>query len=122
MVCRDHLIKYKVTVNNVPVHVLYDTGTLMSCIAKRVLDTLPINTNLIPCNRYIACIGGEVLRPVGKCFVQLQIGKKIFRDRVLVIENLWHKYMLGQVLHRSYEFGTGYLTTADTTLPLMDKK
>ena len=29
----------------------------------------------------------------------------------MVIKNLRHKYFLGQVLHRLYQFGTGYLTT-----------
>ena len=47
----------------------------------------------------------------GKCFVQLQIGKKSFRDRVIVIENLKCYYILGQVLHSSNRFSTGYSIT-----------
>ena len=35
----------------------------------------------------------------------------MFRDRVIVIENLKCDYILGQVLHRSNRFGTGYLIT-----------
>ena len=61
--------------------------------------------------RYIAGTGGDALRPVGECFIQLQIGKKVFRDRVVVSKNQHHKYILGQVSHRSYKFGTGYSTT-----------
>ena len=110
MVFYGHVIKYKVTVNNIPVHTLYDTGTLMNCMAKRFFNTLPINPRLIPCNRYIADAEGEVLRPVDECFIQLQIGKKVFRDRVVVLENQLHKYILGQELHRSYRFGTRYST------------
>ena len=30
---------------------------------------------------------------------------------VVVIEHLRHKYILGQVLHRSYQFSTSYSTT-----------
>ena len=48
--------------------------------------------------------------PVGECFAQLQIRKKIFRDRVTFIENLTRDYILGQVLHRANQFGTGYST------------
>ena len=91
-----------------PVNVLYDMDMLMSCMAKQFFDTLPIKPKLIPCDRYIAGGGGETLRPVGKCFIQLQIGKRVFRDRVVVIKNLRHKYILRQVLHRLYWFGTGY--------------
>ena len=32
-VCHGHIIKYKITVNNVPVNMLYDTGASMSCMA-----------------------------------------------------------------------------------------
>ena len=51
------------------------------------------------------------LVPGGECFIQLQIGKKTFRNRVIVIENLKYDYISGQVLHRSNRFGTGYLIT-----------
>ena len=80
---------------------LYDTGASMSYMAKSFFDTLSIKPKLIPCHRYMH---------LGECFIQLQIGKWVFRDRV-VIENLRHKYILGQVLHMSYQFGTGYSTT-----------
>ena len=92
-------------------HALYDTGTSMSCMAKSIFETLSINPKLIPYNRFTAGAGGKVLRPVGECFIQLQIGKKVFRDRVAVIKNLWCKYISGQVLHRFYWFGTRYSTT-----------
>ena len=49
--------------------------------------------------------------PTRECFVQLQIGKKMLEDRVIVIENVRCNYILGQVLHRSNRFGTGYLTS-----------
>ena len=84
----------------------------MSCMAKRFFDTLPMKPKLIPCNRFIAGMGAETLRQVGKCFACLQIGKiRVFSDRVVVIDNLRCKYSLGQVLHRLYQFSTGYLTT-----------
>ena len=108
-VCQGHIIKYKVTFNDVPVNGLYDTGASMNCMAKRFFDTLPMKPKLIPCNRFIAGMGGETLKPVGECFIHLQIGKGVFR--VVIIDNLRHKYILGQVLHRSYWFGTSYLTT-----------
>ena len=106
-----HIIKYKVTVNNMPVNGLYDTGMSVSCMAKWFLNTLPIKPKLIPCNRYIAGAGGKTLRPVGQCFIQLQIGKWVFRHGVVVIENLRHKYILGQALHRLYWISTRYSTT-----------
>ena len=107
-VCQGHINKYKVIVNDMPVDALYNTGASMSCMTKRFFDTLTVKPKQIPCNRSIAGAGGEILRPVGECFICLQIGKRVFRDRVVVIDILRHKYILGQVLHRSYWFGTGY--------------
>ena len=72
---------------------------------------MPMKPKLIPCNRYTAGAGGKTLRPVDKCFVCLQIGRRVFWDRIVVTENLRHKYILGQVLHRLYWFSTSYSTT-----------
>ena len=55
--------------------------------------------------------GGEALIPVGECTIQLQIGRKTFRHRVIVIKNLKCNYILGQVLHQANRFGTSYSTT-----------
>ena len=56
-------------------------------------------------------MGGRTLRPVGEHFIHLQIGRRVLWDRVVVIKNLRHTYILGQVLHRLNWFGTGYSTT-----------
>ena len=65
---------------------------------------------LIPCNKSISGPGRGVLTPVEECFVSVQIGSKVCRDWVNVIENLKRNYILGQVLHRDNRFGTGYST------------
>ena len=49
--------------------------------------------------------------PISECFIQLQISKKLFRDRVIMIQNLKYKCILGHVLHRVYRFGIGCSTT-----------
>ena len=74
-------------------------------------DKLQNKPKLAKCIMNISNVSGKALIPVGECFVQLQTGKKLFRYRVIVIQNLKHKYILGQVLHRAYRFGTGYSTT-----------
>ena len=85
-----------------PVNVLYDTGTSMSCMEKRFVDMLPIKPKLISCDRYIAGMEGESLKGVGECFIQLHIGKRVLRDRVVCHQKPEHKYILGQVLHTGY--------------------
>ena len=108
-----NVILYKVRINNKQVNTLYDTGTSISVMAKHFYDMLQNKPKLAECSRNISNTSGEALIPVGKCFIHLQIGKnkKLFRDRVIMIQNLKHEYMLGQVLHRAYRFGTHYSTT-----------
>ena len=92
-VCQGHVIKHKVIVNDVPMKALHDTGTSMSCMAKRFFDTLPMKPKLMPFNKYIAGMGRDTLGPVGECFIHLQIGGRVFQDRVVVRDNV--RYILG---------------------------
>ena len=71
------------------------------------LESIP---KLISCDRSISGAGGRRLYPVGECFIQVQFGNKIFRDRVIITGNLTKDYILGQVLHRDNTFGKGYST------------
>ena len=79
----------------------------MSCQFYNEVENEP---KLITCNRSISGAGGGMLIPVGEGFISVKIGNKIFRDRVIGIENLKKDYILDQVLHRENRFGTGYST------------
>ena len=57
---------------------LYDTGVLMSCMAQWFFDTLPIKPKLIPCDRHIAGVGGQTLRPVANASSNCKLGKRVF--------------------------------------------
>ena len=106
-----NVILCKVRINNKQVNALYDAGVSISVMAKHFYNKLQNKPKLAKCSRSILNASGKVLIPIGECFVQLQIGKNIFRDRVIVIQSLKYKYILGQVLHRAYRFSTGYSTT-----------
>ena len=53
----------------------------------------------------------EALIPVREFFIQLQIRKRTFQGRVIIIENLKCNCISCQVLHRNNRFGTGYSIT-----------
>ena len=89
---------------------LYDTGASISVLSKHFYDRLQNKPNLAKCSRNTSNARSKALIPIGECFFQLQIGRKIFRDRVIVIQNLKYNYILGLVLHRTYRFGMGYST------------
>ena len=101
---------YKVRVNNIEIGALYDTGASISVMSKCFFDKLPNRPKLIQCNSHVSG-AGEGLIPVGECFIQLHTGRKMFRNRVIVIKNVKYNYILGQILHQANRFGTGYSTT-----------
>ena len=92
-----NVILYKVKVNNLEVEALYETGMPISVMSKCFFDKLQNKPKLIGCNRGISGAAGEALVPVGECFIQLQIGKRTFWDRFIIIENLKCGYILGHV-------------------------
>ena len=77
----------------------------MSSKFYNLLETIP---TLINCNRSVSGVGGGVLISIEECSILVQISNKVFRDRVIVIENLKRNYILGQVLHRQNIFSIGY--------------
>ena len=84
----DNAILYRVKVSNLEVESLYDTGASISIMARHFFERLHNKPKVIKCTRNLSGAGGEALVPAGECFIQLQIGKKTCRDRVIVTENL----------------------------------
>ena len=89
----DNAILYKVSINNTKIQGLYDTGAIISVMSHQFSNKLENKPKLIKCNWSISVAGGGTLIPVGECFIQLQIGNKIFSDRVIVIKNLTRDYI-----------------------------
>ena len=67
---------YKVMVKDMPVNMPYATGVPMSCMAKWFFNTLPTKPKLIPCDRYIAGMGGKILRTCRQVICQSANRKK----------------------------------------------
>ena len=64
-----------------------------------VFDKLPNKPKLIQCNSHISGAGEEAPIQVRECFIQLQTGRKMLRERIIVIKNLKCNYILGHLLH-----------------------
>ena len=54
---------------------------------------------------------GEAVIPKGECFLQIKIGKQTFRDRIVIVHNPNHDYIIGTVIQRSYPIATGFSIT-----------
>ena len=79
----------------------------MSVISTRFFNSLKYRQKILQCSRTFRGAGGEALSPKGECFLQIKIGKQMFRDRVVIINNLNQDYIIGTALQRSYCVATG---------------
>ena len=70
-------------------------------MAEHFYDRMQNKAILTKCKRNISNANGKALTLIGECFIQLQIGKELFRDMAIVIQSLRHEYILGQVLCRA---------------------
>ena len=83
----------------------------MSVISAKFFDSLKHKPKLITCRRTLRAAGGKAPFPKGECFLQIKIGKQIFRDRVLIVQNLSHDYIIGAEMQRSYHIVKGFSIT-----------
>ena len=102
-------IQYKFRVNDQQVTALFNTGASMSVISTRPFDKP--KPKILQCNRTLRGAGGEALIPKGECFLEIKIGKQMFRDRVVIINNLNCHYVIGTEIQRSYHIATGFSIT-----------
>ena len=54
--------------------------------------------------------GGDCLHPVGEYFIKTTMYKNIFRDRIIVVQNLSRPFILGVAMQRANRKGMGYST------------
>ena len=102
------LILYGVRVNDQPATALFDTGVSMSVISTRFFNSLLCKPKILKCSRTLSGAGGEALIPKGECFLQIKIGKQMFRDTVVIVNNLNHDYIIGTAIQKSHCVATGF--------------
>ena len=81
-------ILYKVQVNGIPVIALFDMGAGMSILSSKFFSSIVNKPKVFKCNRKVRSVGGETLVSIGECYIELKIGEKVLKDRVIIIKNL----------------------------------
>ena len=74
-------------------------------------DSLKHKLKIIKCSRTIKGAGGKALIPKGECFLQMKVSKQTYRDRVVIVHNLNHYYIIGTAMQRMYHIATGFSIT-----------
>ena len=105
------LILFKTRVNDQPATALFNTGASMTVISTRFFDSLKHKPKILKCNRTLRGAGDEAFIHKVESFLQIKIGKQMFRDRVVIVNNLNHNYIIGTAIQRSYHIATGFRIT-----------
>ena len=84
----------------------------------QVFDSLKHKPKILKCSRTLRGAGGEAPIPKGECFLQIKLGKQMFRDRVVIINNLNLDYIICAVMQRSYHAAAGFSVTGRNFLPV----
>ena len=97
-------------INNTPVKGLFDTGASMSIMSENFHNKINPKPKLKRRRRLVYNAGGDNLYPIGEHFIKTTSGKKIFRDRVIVLKKLSRPFILGEAIQRANRKGVGYST------------
>ena len=88
-------ILYKVQANGILVVALFDMGADTSIMFLKFFRSIVNKPKVFKCDKKVRSVGQDTLVPMGECYVELKIGKKVLKDRVIIIINLNRDYIIG---------------------------
>ena len=96
---------YCVQIGELKVAALFDTGTSINAILSKFFRSIHNQLKIIPMDRKVVSADGNSLGPVGEVHVKFQLGKVIFNDRFLILDNLKQDMILGLPWQSNYKIG-----------------
>ena len=99
---------YNVKMGELKVAALFDTGASINAISSKFFRSLWHQLKVIPTNRKVVLADGNSLDPVGEVHLLLQLGKVVFHDRFVILNNLQHDMILGLPWQYNYRIGCNW--------------
>ena len=103
-------ILYKIQATGVRIIALFDMGADMSIISSNFFSSIINKPKVFRCNRKVRSVGGDSLVSIGECFIELKIGKRVLKDRVIIIQNLHRDYIIGVAIQCANKMLTSFST------------
>ena len=79
---------YHLQIGKLKTAALFDTGTSINAISSKFFRSIHQQLKIIPTNRKVVSVDGDSLGPVGEVHLKFQLGKVIFNDRFIILDNL----------------------------------
>ena len=79
----------------------------MHIMSSKFFRSIVNKPRVFKCNKKIS-VGGDTLEPMGKCYVDLKIGKKVLKDIVMIIKNLNRDCIIGVAIQHANKMFNGF--------------
>ena len=103
-------ILYRVQAHGILVVALFDMGAGMSVMSSMFFSSIANKPKVFKCNRNVRSAGGDTLVLKGECYIKSKIGKRVLKDRVIIIKNLNRDYIIGVAIQHANKMLTSFST------------
>ena len=98
-------VLYNIQINNLHIQVLFDTGASINAISLKFYSSLQHHLKMLPTSRKVISADGDNLGPIGEVNVKFKIGKVVFNDVFIILNNLHCDIILGLPWKQNYRIG-----------------
>ena len=95
----------KIQIGELKTPALFNTGASINVISYQFFSSLQQQLKAILTNRKVVSADGNRLGPVGEVHLKFQIGKEVFHDRFIILNNLQHDIILRLQWQQNYRTG-----------------
>ena len=96
---------YHVKIGELKVAALFDTGASINAISLKFFRSIHHQLKMIPMNRKVVSADSNSLGPVGEVHIKFQLGKGVFNNRFVILDNLKRDMILGFTWQSNYKIG-----------------
>ena len=96
---------YHIQIGKLKTTALFDMGASINAISSKFFRCLYQQLKIIPTNRKVVLADGDCSGPIGEVHQKFQLGKVIFNDRFIILNNLQRDAILGLPWQSNYKIG-----------------
>ena len=86
---------YNIQIGNLHTQVLFDTGASFNAISFKFYSSMQQHLKMLPTSRKVISADGDSLGPIGEVHLKFQIGKVVFNDMFIILNNQQYDIILG---------------------------
>ena len=95
---------YNIQIGNLHTHALFNTGTSINTISFRFYSSMQQHLKMLPTSRKVVS-AGDILGPISEVHLKFRIGKVVFNNMFVILNNLQHDIILGLPGQWNYRIG-----------------